>query len=427
MHTLFISDHRLQLFAQDLVCQSHGYALLAGERVLFDIDESVAPIQQVRLQPEKVNSRYWLYCDESGIASNAAGLRHSADLVFKHLQALQLKHEIDALTLVVPSHYQAHQLQLLIGIAQAAGMQPMRVINKAVLVSASVLKDATQPLALVDIGLNQTVVSFVQASGNGLELESHEVIAGCSISKLQDALMNRVQANFIEQDRFDPLHHASTEQQLFDQLDAAAHAIKQHGVASVTVDFKQKVYMQSIDEALWHQATAACFAALPALSGYKVVIDINGAFNDQLIEQSAARHFAERSMAPSAANLLAVAQHVESLSDQDGIPFITQLPLAPSAVEAATPQSIEAVSAQDSAVATHVVCNGVARPIDRAAVGFKAGNLSFVDAAPNLLAWLKQAKLKSVAGATLVSPLPVGERLVSELGDGVLTLIRVDE
>ena len=86
-------------------------------------------------------------------------------------------------------------------------------------------------------------------------------------------------------------------------------------------------------------------------------------------------------------------------------------------------------AADDStnSAATHVAINGIAMRIDRASVGFDGGVLQFTDNEPNIQQLLAQASLTTASGSTTQLTLMPGERLVSDLGDGVLTALRIIE
>ena len=465
MHILFVNDNALELYAQKHLCTSQGYALLdsTSDAVVFDLDEAASSeaysrtrqaIRSVHLHPERVNSRYWQYCDESAIASNGAGLRHCADLVWKHLSALQQKYLIGPLVIVAPSHYQAQQLELLMGVANAAGVEPIAVVNKTVLAISQVADSADQELAArtfahVDIQLHQTVISYVAVTGSEVSLLSHDVVAGCSISKLQDAVLNHLQTRFIEQERFDPLHHASTEQQLFDQLDVGAQSISEQGFFKFSADYKQKVYSQNLDELGWTQACTDCFAALPEIDGHDVVVDANGAFHSTLILASADERFNEALLVNSPALLLATTKSTvesalksqglkedgtqESIINLDAVQLLRDSKFEENETAKSIDESNEQVelnrAADDStnSAATHVAINGIAMRIDRASVGFDGGVLQFTDNEPNIQQLLAQASLTTASGSTTQLTLMPGERLVSDLGDGVLTALRIIE
>jgi len=137
-HILYISDNnlRLQSFdksARSPVVRSQGYAWFKGDQVIFDTDTKNAPIKYCRLAPQEMNTRYWQQCEKSSISNNDAGMRHAADLLWKHLYELKQQNNILELVLVVPSHYQSSNLQLLLGIVESLEIKVSAIVNGALL------------------------------------------------------------------------------------------------------------------------------------------------------------------------------------------------------------------------------------------------------------------------------------------------------
>ena len=106
--TLIISDSAIRLYANESLVSS-GYARMVGDQVVFDLNGDPSPLAVSRLHPNEINHRYWQYCDESAVASNAAGMRHCADLVWRHVSELKQRTASPSVNLLTPSHYQTHQ------------------------------------------------------------------------------------------------------------------------------------------------------------------------------------------------------------------------------------------------------------------------------------------------------------------------------
>ena len=58
-------------------------------------------------------------------------MRHAADLIWQHLSQLKQQQNLEQLVLVVPSHYRAENLQLLLGVAKACDLTVTRVIKQS--------------------------------------------------------------------------------------------------------------------------------------------------------------------------------------------------------------------------------------------------------------------------------------------------------
>ena len=441
--TLVISDNQLQIFAPELLGSSSGYCWLRGEDVIFDVNSDVAPLEVSRLHPDQINNRYWHYCDQSAVAQNQAGMRNCADLVWRHLDELKNKYNLLRVALVVPSHYQNHQLELLLAIAQAAGLTPTKVINKAVFVAASMGLSQGDLLTHVDVQLHQTVVSFLSADANGVHLKSFETIPGCSISGLQESILAALQASFIERDRFDPFHNALTEQQLFSQIEPATHTIASKGVATFNADLNTNLYTTSLDEPAFKAACESRFKALGDILKDASIVDFNSAFSQSLMSKILSEWGSTVSEVldpQSYIDALSAFSKAAANSEQDEAAVddvqyfnsIAHLPNGNSKTAKRVKPQKQAASSKPTkaesdspANATHVQIGGVAVNVSQASITFTNGRMGLEVGEPNLSSSLAKGRITSVSGEPRTLPLTVGERLVSDLADGVITAIKV--
>ena len=119
------------------------------------------------------------------------------------------------MALVVPANYRDAHLQLLLGVAKANQLEITSLISKPAWCTRQA-RLAASKVVHVDVQMHQTVVSTVSISDTEVVLENAKVVAEVSLVNMQEALLQSLQACFIREDRFDPLHDAGTEQQLFD-------------------------------------------------------------------------------------------------------------------------------------------------------------------------------------------------------------------
>ena len=78
---------------------------------------------------------------------------------------------------------------------------------------------ATSPLVHVELEQHRAVLTQVHR-GSVLERGEAEVLEGCGSLALRQAAANHLASLFVRQARFDPLHAAETEQQLYSSLPA---------------------------------------------------------------------------------------------------------------------------------------------------------------------------------------------------------------
>lgn len=426
-HILHLNDNNIIIQAAEDTQVSQGYAWLQGDQVWFDTDPDKSPVEHCRLEPQQINSRYWQYCEQSAIPSNGAGMRHAADLVWKHLSELKNKHSFEQVQLVVPPHYQQAQLQLLLGIAQACDLTVSAMVHKAVL-AYSQLPLPVGRYRHVDLQLHQAVLSHVERSAQQLRLLDVEIIQGVGIQSIQDTLLKLLQSQFIQGDRFDPLHHADTEQQLFDQLPSLAAQLEKSSKATVSVQHVGQMHSVTIDAKQWNNAIEQSLGVVleQATASSPLYLDCNNLFGEARVLESSPRVIEMGS--PASFDALSALIHANTETDHA---YLSQLELGDLSASEQAAVSIAPAKQNKSqaldAQASHLLLAGKALPIERCLVGFSGNQLSLTENANgNVLQCLSEGKLFIMNEQTRQALQP-NDRLGSQLADGVITVIQVLE
>lgn len=211
---LDINDCGLRLWQDgELLLTSPGYALLEGKNYQFGTPARA----RSRLQPRKVNHRYWWQLNTAPLQPAFGPVRHSADLVHAHLCAiLEQGNHPEELILAVPSSLQKEQLALLLGVVGQCGVRLVGLVDRAVAAAAGAAQAG--PLWFLELQLHQAVVSRLEAHQGELRRHSVTAIADSGWLALQDCLINSIATSFVRQTRFDPRRKADSEQALHDQL-----------------------------------------------------------------------------------------------------------------------------------------------------------------------------------------------------------------
>ena len=439
---LYINDNHLRLqpeltTQQAQIIRSQSYAWFKDGDLVFDIDSENPPIKYCRLAPQEMNNRYWSQCEKSSIANNSLGMRHAADLIWKHVSELQKKSPIDDLILVVPSHYQSSNLQLLLGIMQSLGINVVGLVNGALLslVNQSLSDGEYQH---VDVQLHQTVNSRIRVIDGVATLDDVDVVQHIGIQSIQDAFLKEIQAHFIQNDRFDPLHYAETEQQLFDKLSSIASQANESGKAVANVEYQGQRHSTNVDAKTWHSVLAPFWSELSgALSGVdQAFIQMNNAF-----ERTAFNLDAKDNV--RLLDDLVLRSDIDRLQEKDSegsLNYITELMVLgakPQDKTAATrvvkqepkkkPQDAtsETKLAKPLTGATHLMQAGIAIPIEHSELKTDNSLLTLhASSKGNAQALLGAGKV-FVMGDETRKELRPNDRLGSHLGEGVITVIQV--
>lgn len=209
-----INDAGIQLTVDsELVRTSPGIAVLNDNSLLTGEEAS----KNVKLLPRWTNNRFWSQLNTNPLPNSTEQVRHHADIAFAHLEDLWLpvSKEVAKVILIVPGYYLNSDLGLLLGIARECGMPVKGVVDQSVIAASNL------PLRSNVIHLDVHLHSFTltQISNRGiLARKNVKTILETGLSTLLDRWANIIASQFIQTTRFDPMHNADTEQQLFNLL-----------------------------------------------------------------------------------------------------------------------------------------------------------------------------------------------------------------
>lgn len=211
MHRLLdINDIELALYGGDGPIKSEGYASLANKELVFGHQARAIS----RLNPAQSANQYWRDFSTQKNTANLPAIRHQADIAWHHLQSFDQQLLQEVALVAVPSHYAKDQVALLSGVLKSLNLNSGLICKRALLMAQLYPEVKYQ----VDFQLHQLVVTKIETESDELLCGESVEYPGLGLLGCSDALLKGIQARFIEKTRFDPLHHAVTEQQLFNQI-----------------------------------------------------------------------------------------------------------------------------------------------------------------------------------------------------------------
>lgn len=257
-----VNDIELRAARGDLVTASPGYAAFVNGQV----EIGTRALAQALLHPRATENRYWRDLNTAPIQHFGKRIRHHADLAFLHLEHLRgIAGTPTEAMFAVPGSMTHEQLALLLGVAQAARLRPLCLVDSAVAAAAAALDRGYW--AHLDLQQHQAVITGLEV-GDDVTRGTVEVIPGIGLNRLRLACVQVVTTAFVTHCRFDPLHHAATEQLLHDQLPAWLALLAEHAEIRVQLEFRGNRFDTRVDRAAIIAAVAPLLgrlrAALPA-------------------------------------------------------------------------------------------------------------------------------------------------------------------
>jgi len=190
--------------------QSPAIAIVREDELIF----GERAVRLARIHPQQANQQYFNRMNGDPLPQPIQKAANHADLVYLHLKELAEKNVGDTI-LAVPGTLNGDQLGVLLGICQEAGIEVSGFVNAAV---ASTTTTATpEQVTYLDVFLQHMLLSELRINDEVRHERSFEV-RDCGFTNLIDGWMNLIADRFVQETRFDPLHTAASEQQLYNQV-----------------------------------------------------------------------------------------------------------------------------------------------------------------------------------------------------------------
>jgi hypothetical protein len=242
------------------VAASPGIALLAPSGPV--VGEAAAAA--ARLQPVIAADRFWTDLSQDAIAGATGRPVSHADLVHAHLGALwrSVAAPGDEAVFAVPATLRSHQLGLLLGIARSLAIPVAGVVDAALAACAGL--DARPVVLHLDVQMHQALLT--ELAGHGiLRRRRVEIAPRAGLKSMYAAWAQLVSEAMVRRTRFDPLHHAASEQQLYDRLPAWLDALAAGESVDAAVDSGSGSYSATVGREQFTLAAEAWYAQLDDL------------------------------------------------------------------------------------------------------------------------------------------------------------------
>ncbi len=189
-----------------------GYAALAADGVVTGEPARA----RAWLEPQRSFNRFWHQLSLSPLPRDSDHARHHADLAFAQLRALH--RELDSpeeIFFAVPGSFSRDQLSILLGLTGALPARATGLVDAAV--AAAFTLNGSGEWLFLDLQLHQAVITQLRV-GERVERLAVEVVPGAGLVALEGSWARHIAAQFVRDYRYDPLHSAAEEQQLYDLL-----------------------------------------------------------------------------------------------------------------------------------------------------------------------------------------------------------------
>lgn len=305
----------------DVMNEDAGIALLLDEGLKIGNDAN----QLAKLHPRKVNDNYWQSPSVEQLKAVPNYVRHHADLIYHHLTKIHKDlGEPEKIVLAVPSSLNAEQLSYILGVADALPFEFSGLCDLAVAGAAD--SGLRGNLLHYDLQRHQTVITLLHSDA---EAEKKDVIVAPNLGlhAIQTKWANIIADSFIEQSRFDPMHTADSEQNLFNQLPDWINQLSNSNDLSLEFSTHERTYEAKIERQQFIAANNEFIDALMK-KGQELLTDPQHHLATQRLESllnlsTAGSHF--EILTAGAVTRTLVENQSEIIVDSEQLPLVTSL------------------------------------------------------------------------------------------------------
>ena len=181
------------------------------------------------LEPQNSYTRHWDQLDEKPLDKPTRWARHHADLSFFQLAELLSKIDSPELLIAIPGSFNNDRLQLLLGLVEAVPAKIFGVIENALLYAED------HHRAVIQLHGHQTVISHLEHTGKYLQILNSEVVSDIGSLQLLKNCARYISERSVLATRYDPMHSAIAQQNLFNELPSILDKFKTSSEAVINI------------------------------------------------------------------------------------------------------------------------------------------------------------------------------------------------
>jgi len=240
--------------------ESPGIAIPEKKRLLVGKIAS----EKAHLLPLQVINRFWDQLNTTPLEQKNRHAQNHAEIACAHLAHIwdKVKAHGNEVLIAVPDYFGREQLGLILGMAHELSIPVKGFVSLAVAVSSKPYPNAM--LLNLDIHLHRFELVYL-SQGERLSRETPVATQGIGLAPLYRNWIESIAAEFVRTTRFDPLHRASSEQELYNRLPDALEIFKRQESFIFEITNGKHSYRITLLRDLLVQKSSAMYAEIGRL------------------------------------------------------------------------------------------------------------------------------------------------------------------
>jgi hypothetical protein len=350
---------------------SPGFALPEKNRLTV----GAAAERKAHLYPRQVLNHFWDQLNTEPLEQPNPFAQNHAEIAFEHFAHIwnAVRPHGKQMVIAVPGYYTPDHLGLILGIARELSISVMGFVSLPVVAAPDLLP---QGLVLhIDMHLHRFEVTRLQRQD---QLSRQESVSaeGNGLNSLYRRWVEAIAEEFVRSTRFDPLHQAATEQELYDRLPGVLTLLDHSPSVHFEMTAGSKVYHVNLTRDAFCEKSAPVFKEIRRyIDGFYERYGKNQPGPVVLLTDRIARLPGIKDMLAAIENCKMIdlqpgagARGLLKLSDRlfeqpagSNVPFLTALPLP--AEDPNTDETLARMPAEARQRPTHILYRDLAYPI----------------------------------------------------------------
>ena len=234
--------------------ESPGFALAEKQGLAV----GVAAERKAHLYPRQILNQFWDQLNIESLEQPNPFAQNHAEIAFAHFARIweNIKHHAGEMRIAVPGFYTRKHLGLILGITQELGIPVKGFMPLSV---AAVPEQLPEGLLLhLDLHLHRFEVTHLERAEQLSQKDSISA-EGYGLSKLYRRWVDAIAEEFVRSTRFDPLHQAATEQEIYDRLPGVLRQLYRDSDIYFEMTGGSKVYHVTLTRDLFYKKGAPVF------------------------------------------------------------------------------------------------------------------------------------------------------------------------
>ncbi len=240
--------------------ESPGFALPKKKRLIV----GTAAERKAHLYPRQILNQFWDRLNVDPLEQPIPFAQNHAEIAFEHFAHIwqAVKNHGEEMVIAVPGFYTRKHLGFILGIAGELGISVRGFIPLAVAALPERLPDGL--LLHLDLHLHRCEVTHLERAQ---QLNRKDTIsaAGSGLSQLYRRWVDAIAEEFVRSTRFDPLHQAATEQELYDRLPGILAQLSQNSSLHFEMTGGSNIYHVTLTRDLFYSKGAPVFEEMRRL------------------------------------------------------------------------------------------------------------------------------------------------------------------